>query len=116
MVQPTFAALCHRIDAATERSPTMVDEWRAAQARRAVEPSQDLSGQTVDDEVDYCLARAEVEARRADEAIHPAAQLAHRRMAALYEQRAIAAWEMLMVPVAGIEPATFGLQNRCSTS
>ena len=115
MDQPTLAALCHRIDAATEWSPTMIDEWRAAQARSATELSQDF-GQNVDDELDYCLARAEVEGRRADEAIHPAAQHAHRRMAALYEQRAIAAWEMLMVPVAGIEPATFGLQNRCSTS
>ncbi len=30
--------------------------------------------------------------------------------------RAISGPEKEMVPVAGIEPATFGLQNRCSTS
>lgn len=43
------------------------------------------------DEVDYCWSRARVEARRASEAVHPAARNAHLRMAVLYRQRALAA-------------------------
>lgn len=40
---------------------------------------------------EYCWARAKVEAKRADEADHPAARHAHLEMAALYQHRALAA-------------------------
>lgn len=51
----------------------------------------DVVGELVgDDEADYCRARAEAEARRADEATHPAARDAHLEMAALYHGRALA--------------------------
>ena len=42
-------------------------------------------------EADYCWARAKIEARRAAEASHPAARKAHLGLAALYNQRALAA-------------------------
>jgi hypothetical protein len=42
-------------------------------------------------EADYCRARAEAEARRGDEAAHPAARAAHLEMAALYRERALGA-------------------------
>lgn len=42
-------------------------------------------------EADYCWARAKAEARRTAEARHPAARNAHLQMAALYNQRALAA-------------------------
>jgi hypothetical protein len=42
-----------------------------------------------DDEVGYCLARAAVEARWADEAAHPAARRAHLELVALYRRRAL---------------------------
>lgn len=44
-----------------------------------------------EEEADYCATRAEVEARRAAEATHPAARDAHLEMAALYRKRALAA-------------------------
>lgn len=43
-----------------------------------------------DEEADYCRARAEAEARRAGEAVNPAARHAHLEMAALYHHRAVA--------------------------
>jgi hypothetical protein len=43
------------------------------------------------DEADYCRARAEAEARRGDEAAHPAARAVHLEMAALYRERALGA-------------------------
>src|SRR5437868_13014761 len=42
-------------------------------------------------DVDFCRARAEAEARRAEEAAHPAARHAHLEMAALYHRRVLAA-------------------------
>lgn len=47
--------------------------------------------QAGDDDADYYRARAEVEARRAEEATHPAARDAHLELAGLYHQRALAA-------------------------
>jgi hypothetical protein len=46
---------------------------------------------TGQDEADYCRARAEAEARRGDEAAHPAARAAHLEMATLYRARALGA-------------------------
>jgi hypothetical protein len=42
-----------------------------------------------DDEANYYRERAEVEAMRAGEAIHPAARHAHFEMMALYRRRAL---------------------------
>lgn len=55
-------------------------------------------------DADYCRARAEVEAIRAEEAAHPAARDAHLEMAALYRQRACGS------PDRG--PSGFGLDER----
>ncbi|MDB5691103.1 MAG: hypothetical protein JWO81_166 [Alphaproteobacteria bacterium] len=41
------------------------------------------------DEAGYCLARAEAEARWAEEAVHPAARRAHLHLAGLYRRRAL---------------------------
>jgi hypothetical protein len=46
---------------------------------------------TGEDEADYCRARAEAEARRGDEASHPAARAAHLELATLYRARALGA-------------------------
>jgi len=70
MYQPALAALHPWTDAAT---------------------AKDLRGPSADDEAHYCLARAAVEARRAEEATHPAARRVHAQMAALYRQRAVGA-------------------------
>jgi hypothetical protein len=58
------------------------------QAYRAFEPPIETVGQ---DEAAYCRARAEIETQRAGEAAHPAARDAHLEMAALYQQRTLAA-------------------------
>lgn len=44
-------------------------------------------------EADYCRARAAAETEHAAAAVHPAARDAHLTLAALYEQRALAAGE-----------------------
>jgi hypothetical protein len=50
--------------------------------------------QVREDEADYCRARAAAEARRADEAAHPAARAAHAELAARYRERALAAQQV----------------------
>jgi hypothetical protein len=61
------------------------------QAYRPFEPLIETIGQ---DEAAYCRARSEVETRRAGEAAHSAARDAHLEMAALYQQRALAAHQI----------------------
>jgi hypothetical protein len=59
-------------------------------ARRGRDEPDALGERVGDEEADYCRARAEAEAKRADEAVHPAARQAHLEMAALYHGRALA--------------------------
>jgi len=84
MVQPVRNTLHLQFDGGAELSRTHTGDRRATPAV----PTIELFGQSASDEADYCLARAQVEVRRAEEAAHPAARNAHLRMAMLYRQEA----------------------------
>ena len=84
MVQPMPNTLHLQFGGGTDLSRTYSGDRRAAPAV----PTTRLSAQNASNEADYCLARALVEARRAEEAAHPAARAAHLQMAMLYRQEA----------------------------
>jgi hypothetical protein len=84
MVQPVPRTLHLKFGGGADLSRTHTGDRRAAPAV----PTMRLSVQGSSNEADYCLARALVEVRRAEEAAHPAARDAHLRMAMLYRQEA----------------------------
>jgi hypothetical protein len=87
MAQPALREMLLSVD----ESGTAPGARRPDGARSVREAHEFPSRGAADDEAGYCLARAEAEARWADEATHLAARRAHLQLVAIYRRRALEA-------------------------